>query len=148
MVYSLLCVVGIVVGMIIRVIGGGYSGGYDELMNLWVRWIDDFCLLAYWWAWWLPVLLTPKFPFKLGIVKISGNIYHCGVGTLVDIMSFCYILHFWLWVSWWVWWAIYFVVGIMVGMTNWGVGVSFCFNYLALYCMNKLTVKWNHWFNS
>ena len=121
---SLLGVVCILVGVIIHVIGGGHNGGYDELMNWWERWIDDFRLFTYWWGWWVPVLLTSKSPFILGIVKISGNIYHYGVGTLVGIMSFCYILHFWLWVYWWVWWAMYFVVGIMVGMTNWG-GLAF-----------------------
>ena len=31
--YSPLCCVGILVGMIIHVIGGGHNGGYDELMG-------------------------------------------------------------------------------------------------------------------
>ena len=128
LVYSVWCIVGWLVGMIIQVIGGEHNGGYDEFMNLCERWIDDFCLIAYWWGLWLPVLLTSKSPFILEISKTYGNIYHCVVGTLVGIMSFCYILHFWLWVSWWVWWAMYFVVGIMVDMLKW--------------------VKSNDWFNS
>ena len=35
--YCPFLVVGILLGVIIHVIGGGNNGGYDELMNLWVR---------------------------------------------------------------------------------------------------------------
>ena len=35
--YFPLLVVGVLVGVMIHVIGGGHNGGYDELMNLWVR---------------------------------------------------------------------------------------------------------------